>query len=170
MNEIWVTIKDWPNYEISNFGNVRSIERVENFRGTLRKRKSTMMKPHLWSAYLTVNLKDYGRNKRYLIHRLVAAHFCENPDNKNVVNHKDKNGFNNRADNLEWVTQKENIHHAMQFEDWTRGENNGNAKLTKEDIIEIRKHLLGCWKTAKLYNVSKTTILRIRSGKIWAHV
>jgi hypothetical protein len=139
MNEIWVTIKDWPNYEISNFGNVRSIERVENFRGTLRKRKSTMMKPHLWSAYLTVN-------------------------------HKDKNGFNNRADNLEWVTQKENIHHAMQFEDWTRGENNGNAKLTKEDIIEIRKHLLGCWKTAKLYNVSKTTILRIRSGKIWAHV
>ena len=60
------------------------------------------------SGYASVRLPD----KNYLVHRLVATAFIPNPENKPQVNHKDGNKRNNSAENLEWATAEENMHHA----------------------------------------------------------
>ena len=62
--------------------------------------------------YLTVRWYENGKPKSAYVHRLIAAAFVENPDNLPQVNHKDGNTFNNRADNLEWVSPGDNVRHA----------------------------------------------------------
>ena len=78
------------------------------------------------NGYLRVRLaKDFNRtHKLARVHRLVAEAFIPNPENKPFINHKDGNKQNNHADNLEWVTQKENIHHAIEM---------GTFKIIKPD-------------------------------------
>ena len=63
-------------------------------------------KPH-HSGYIYVRVNK----QKYALHRLVALAFLENPENKEVVNHKDGNKTNNKLSNLEWVTTKENCLH-----------------------------------------------------------
>lgn len=69
------------------------------------------------NGYLRVYIRNCFTDKRVdkYIHRLVAENFVENPDNKKVVNHIDNNRQNNHYTNLEWVTQKENLEHAMKY-------------------------------------------------------
>lgn len=65
-----------------------------------------------WFVYLGKN----GVIKRHYIHRLVAFAFIPNPDNLPFINHKDENPGNNRADNLEWCTQKYNCNYGSRIE------------------------------------------------------
>jgi hypothetical protein len=169
-HEIWKPIKDWQNYEVSNLGNVRSLERIEDFRGGTRIRKGCLLKQRVLRKYKCVSVKNYGTQRTFLVHRLVADAFVPNPDNKSIVNHIDKDRLNNSAENLEWVTQKENIHHAMQYEDWTKGENHGMSKLKEQDIIAIRSYDKSYLKLAEMFNVTYSTIKRVRSKKAWKHV
>lgn len=98
MMEQWKPIKGHESYEISNQGRVRNIAR-----GNVRKLTKNE------KGYLRVNL-----NGKWLrVHRLVAIAFVPNPDNKPQVNHIDGDKANNRADNLEWVTNLENAAHAI---------------------------------------------------------
>lgn len=113
--EIWKQIKDYPNYEVSNLGNVRSRQRKVTQLGHknvyTRIMQGKMLKPRLQnSGYLIVWLSQDGKTKPFTIHRLVAAAFVEGSGND--VNHKDGNKLNNWAENLEWVTRSENITHA----------------------------------------------------------
>ena len=102
----------YPDYQISNAGNVRSMKsghgRTPTWR-VLKPKKLTIhgkgMNPHL-----AVCLCEPGRKHKYVqIHRLVALAFIEKPDGCDVVNHKDENPFNNSVENLEWCTQSYNI-------------------------------------------------------------
>jgi hypothetical protein len=78
------------------------------------------------NGYLYVSLtKNRIRNNKY-IHRLVAEAFINQQDGKNVVNHKDYDVTNNKADNLEWVTPKENVLYSLQ-----------HMKHTKEKSIRV---------------------------------
>ena len=110
MKEIW---KDIPSYEgkyqISNFGNVKSL----HFSGTNT--------PHLLKlknhkdGYKLVGLSNgkSGDKSFFAVHRLVAQAFIPNPENKETVNHIDGNKANNHVDNLEWATFQENMIHSF---------------------------------------------------------
>ncbi|MFC4771895.1 HNH endonuclease [Enterococcus hermanniensis] len=99
--EIWKTLIDYPNYEISNMGKVR------NSRGRIMKQRITRRN------YKEIGLRDgTAKQKFFLVHRLVAKNFLEHVDGKRYVNHIDGDTHNNQVSNLEWVTQSENQLHA----------------------------------------------------------
>ncbi|MBQ2396083.1 MAG: NUMOD4 motif-containing HNH endonuclease [Bacteroidales bacterium] len=109
-NEIWKDIPNVANYQASNLGNIRSVfggktkvlTPFSNVSGdTPEKRK----------GYLCVSLSENGNKVYKTVHSLVCQAWHEKPTNKGdklQVNHKDENKWNNRADNLEWVTPSEN--------------------------------------------------------------
>lgn len=84
-------------YLIRDDGTVWSEKRNRILKGTLER-----------NEYHTVYLMHNGKQHNLLIHRLVAEAFCSNSNHYNVIHHKDGNKHNNCADNLEWVTAKEN--------------------------------------------------------------
>lgn len=100
MEEIWKDIIGFENeYQISNLGNVKS----------LKFGKEKILKQQLSnSGYLMVHLRNKTINKVFQVHRLVALHFIENPNNYRCVNHKDENRLNNAITNLEWCTDQYN--------------------------------------------------------------
>lgn len=119
MNEQWKDVIGFEDlYEVSNFGNVRSKYRIvyqlHKDGGQARHiYKGKMLKPQFNpNGYAIIDLHRSGTITRCLVHRLVALSFIENPDGKPCINHKDADPKNNRAENLEWCTQSENIQYA----------------------------------------------------------
>lgn len=87
-------------YEVSNLGNVKSLRS-----GKLMKRSLTSF------GYEMTTLSKDGKQKTYLIHRLVALTFIPNPENLEEINHKDEVKTNNSVENLEWCTRKYNLNY-----------------------------------------------------------
>lgn len=103
MEEVWRDIKGYEGaYQVSNFGNVRSL----NF---MRRKEVRELAKKNMRGYPYVILYKDTKIQRKRIHRLVAEAFIPNPDNLPEVNHKDENKANNRVDNLEWCTHKYNF-------------------------------------------------------------
>ena len=94
--EIWKKISEL--YSVSNYGRARNDKT-----GRLLKLRKT--------GYCDIAIRINGKRKKFYIHRLVAEAFIPNPNNYNIVNHKDENPNNNHVDNLEWCTQSYNIKH-----------------------------------------------------------
>lgn len=110
--EIWRPVKGYETYyEVSNFGNVRSVDRVViRFNGRKCLCKGRILKPKKNNnEYLTCYLWKNSKYKFFTVHRLVAEAFLPNPDNLPQVNHKDENKANNCVDNLEWCTRLYNM-------------------------------------------------------------
>ena len=84
-------------YLIRDDGTVWSEIRNRELKGTLKR-----------NEYHTVYLSFNGKQYNFMIHRLVAEYFCDNPNNYTIVHHKDGNPHNNQASNLEWVDSKIN--------------------------------------------------------------
>lgn len=78
-----------------------------------KRNKYLSLKPASINGYVQVVLYKDGKVRMFGVHRLVAKTFIPNPNDLPVVNHRDNNRANNRVDNLEWCTQKENVHHAI---------------------------------------------------------
>jgi len=96
---------EWKEYKNSGYF-VSSTGLVKNRHGKIIKPASSKI-----YKYLFYPLSISGVKKSMFIHRLVAEVFIINPDNKPQVNHKDGNKLNNNVENLEWVTQNENVQH-----------------------------------------------------------
>lgn len=103
MNEVWVKVKGYEMYEISNHGRLRK---------TYKNGKQRIMKTDkIHGGYLRYTLCKDGTTERFIAHRLVAVHFIENPNNYPDVNHIDNNRTNNVVNNLEWCTPLMNAEH-----------------------------------------------------------
>lgn len=121
MNEIWKDIKGFEGrYQVSNMGRVRSLDRdiVTTYRGTVHTRhyKGRILIPRKTSnGYAFITLADSGINTNGQIHRLVAMAFVNGYKEGLIVNHKNENKSDNRAENLEWCDYTYNNTYGEQF-------------------------------------------------------
>lgn len=120
MKEIWKNISGYEGiYQVSNFGRIKSLKHKTLRKNIFGKNKSAYYIYdekilNGWienNGYLMISLK----NKKYLIHRIVAKTFIKNPKNYPIINHIDGNKLNNCVDNLEWCTYKHNFNEAVKL-------------------------------------------------------
>ena len=123
MIEIWkpVPVYNHKNssgrwkYEVSNLGNIRIPEYIDK-KNKVHKEK-TLKHQQNQEGYHTVCLSDgHGKQKRFLVSRLVAMAFIENPNNEEYVNHRDEDKNNNSADNLEWCSWNYNLSYGTRIQ------------------------------------------------------
>ena len=145
--EIWKDIKGYEGlYQVSNEGRVKSLPRTwVAGKGGIRHNDEKLMKQHpIWNDYLRVCLSKDGTNKWYLVHRLVAEAFIDNPDNLPEVNHKSENKQENFVENLEWCTREYNIKYGTRIERTSKPvealDDDGNVVYTFESKKEARRH------------------------------
>lgn len=114
MNEVWKDIQGFEGiYQVSSIGNIKSLEREILYKDKAPiKVKEKILKLHNTLDYRKVNLCKENTRGVYKVHRLVAIAFIDNPENKKYVNHKNGIKSDNRVENLEWATAKENTIHS----------------------------------------------------------
>jgi|APGre2960657373_1045057.scaffolds.fasta_scaffold387707_2 hypothetical protein len=100
-NEIWKKIEGYQ-YEVSNEG------RIRNSKGEIKVPQLNKGKA---AHYYRIALYEGGKRERFYVHRLVGQYFVDGYNEVLMINHKDGNPLNNKADNLEWVTQSDNVKH-----------------------------------------------------------
>lgn len=171
-DEIWKDIAGWENqYQVSNLGNIRSLDGWLYYtrcnRPHERVRYGKIIRQTVSSGYKRACIT---RTTNKIVHRLVAIAFVPNPLNLPEVNHIDGDKLNNRWDNLEWVTRKQNQEHAVKMGRYRVGADNTSTKLSIEEVVEIRGSTLSTGVLSKLYGISTSNIRDILKRKIWKHV
>jgi hypothetical protein len=177
--EVWADVRGYEGlYQVSTYGRVKSLDRAVRCNGGFRLVKEQTLKPlpHDDGRYLQVGLSREYKVTHHFIHRLVAQAFIPNPHNKPEVNHKDLNGCNNYISNLEWMTRKENIKHAMKNGRGPcgpKGSKSTWAKLTESQVRDILRRVAAGERTcevARRYDVSDSTVSTIKMRQAWKHV
>lgn len=137
MEEIWKIIEDFPNYEVSTFGNIKN------------KTTNKILKPSLNSSgYYRNTLVNTLKTKVVTLHKAVAEAFIQNPLNKPTVNHKDRNKLNNKVENLEWATNVE-------------------QNLHKSKSTEIRRHALNVTRICSKTNIVLEKYNSLKEASEW---
>ena len=116
MTEEWRDIKGYEGYyQVSNAGRVRSLDRYVNskFNNKILRKGSLMKLQKSHKGYMVIILHKEGTIKTFQVHRLVATAFIPNPHNLPQVNHIDTDKTNNKPENLEWITNEDNMAHAI---------------------------------------------------------
>ena len=174
--EEWKSIKGYEGlYEVSTYGRVRSIDRIvtyENGRKHFHKNKVLTTDKDKRLGYIRVTLSKNGKTKKFPIHCLVLETFGNPRQTYQECRHfPDPNPNNNHISNLKWGTRKENEADKIIHGTYNHiGEKNPAAKLTNKEALLISKDQRPSRKLAKIYNVSKSTILRIKSQQAWRHI
>lgn len=176
--EIWKDVAGFEGYyQISNFGRVRSLDRIKC--DGIRM-KGRIKKTHLDSCgYEMVQLRKDGAIKHMSIHRLVATAFIPNPNNLPQVNHIDEVRNHNTIDNLEWcsVVYNQNYGHRKEKASAnSSGEKNSNHRLTEKDVLSIREKYIpghpqyGVQALADQYGMKYVTICKIVQKRLWKNI
>jgi len=167
----FVQIPGFSDYLINTNGVVLSKQR-RAWNGkvfhTLRGRVLTPVKAAQMGYWKVTLRKDKCSFQRY-VHRLVAETFITKVDGSDVVNHKDANITNNNVSNLEWCTAYENVSHTKRLGRVPSGENHYGAKLSKDDIVDIKnmynKENVTMQSIATRFHICVDSISKIIRGK-----
>ena len=161
-----------PRYQAGNLGNLKTL----NWKNTGRE---AIMKPAIASdGYLrTMLLGADGKYHTVRVHIMIGITWHgAKPFPKAEINHKDTNKLNNRADNLEWCTRKQNMKHAYDnglIKTWKGGEH-PKAQLNEQQVMEIRARFKKRVVTRKIlaneYGVSEDIIKSIIIRRTWKHL
>lgn len=163
MNE-WRICAGYPGYEISASGSIR---RLGNH---ARWGRGRMKLPFLIHGHLAVKMP---KNKTEFVHRLVARTFLGEPPVPGLdVAHFDGSRTNNHFSNLRWATRAENMADAIRHGTIPWGERNGHARLTKSEVLEIRRRAGSETQRslAQRFGVSPSHISGILSGRFWRYM
>lgn len=181
----WQAIKNYPGYEVSDKGEVRSYWKAGGYKGlkrlmtqpvrVLKQYEHGQMRPG--KRHLAVRLCNDAGHKWKLLHVLVMLAFGPpQPPDKPLVLHKDDDPRNNEIDNLRWGDAADNAHDAIRNKKWNppRGEGSGTAKLTESKVKEMRLLYEGGGisykQLAEQYGISPMQACRIINRQRWAHV
>ena len=172
--EKWIDVNEWIGYyQISNFGNVRSLDRTifNKGNGAICKQKGRLLKPNNTKfGYSYVGFFKSGEKnaKSIYIHKLVATHFCDGYELGLEVNHIDGIRNNNHYKNLEWVTRSENIRDSYKRNGSRNGELGSNSKLKNKDIgiiASLYDFGVSQYIISKSFGVSQATISNLIKNK-----
>lgn len=174
MEEIWKDIAGFDRYQVSNHGRISS-RYGRNGQGVLEV-------PRIMALYyskrgdrrIQLYPSDGGKRKKFLVHVLVAQEFIGPKPEGLETNHIDGNPWNNRVDNLEYVSKSGNVRHAFMtgIHDIPRGSKQHCAKLTESDvlaIVELKKTMRQS-EIARMYGVKDCTLSDIFHGRTWNQV
>lgn len=164
-------------YEVSNIGRVKSCSRkVKNTRGIKELKERIISQKDDTNGYLIVNLWKDNKQTHVKVHRAVAQAFIPNPYNFRDVNHIDENKYNNRFDNLEWVTHQDNLNYGTHNVRMSNSKSKAVAqynKLTNELIATYKNAYVASNET----NINNVGICQCCCGKrktaggyIWKYV
>ncbi|WP_343342471.1 NUMOD4 domain-containing protein [Terrisporobacter petrolearius] len=128
---VWKDIKGYEGlYQVSNFGQVYSLKRKKYIKAYVDK-----------DGYLRVGLSKNGKQKGYIVHRLVATAYIPNPNNYPMINHRDETRQNNKVSNLEWCTCTYNNNFGTRNERLSKTKK--GKKHTKEAVNNMKKAKAG---------------------------
>ena len=157
MNDVILIPLDWKPLKVG-----KSVYFVSTD-GTIYNKKFRPLKPSLKkSGYFEVNLYGEEKPKSALVHRLVAEAFCKKSEG-NEVNHINGNKEDNRAENLEWVTRRENLKHA--YENGLRKDDVTPKKVIATNISTGEQiQFPSIYNAARFLNISQGNICMVCKG------
>lgn len=174
MKEEWRSIDGFEGrYQISNLGRVLSLPKIITTNVFNKAKVETSTKERIIKGrkdkdgYIIADLSDSsGKLHKCRVHRLVANAFIEKVDGKEMVNHKNGQKDDNRASNLEWCTNKENLTHAHHelYNDCHHYYNERTVALYSEDM-NLVKEFKSCASAARHLGVSAQAVASCLSGK-----
>lgn len=163
-------------YEVSSHGRVRSLDRFRphptNERLTLVRGRVLKLKRRQRTGHLTVTLQNAGRSYPF-VHGLVLAAFVGPRPEGMECCHNDGNPANNHVSNLRWDTHAANLADMVRHGTRVQGQQIRRAKLTPEEVREIRaSHAAGATQAelARRFRVTPTAIWWVVKGKTWKHL
>lgn len=165
------TIEGYPNYFVSDDGKVFT----KDYYGKTGKTKQLRTQVR-GKGYIGVTIYNDGKPKTFSVHRLIAMAFIPNPKGYNEVNHINSKRNDNRAVNLEWCNQSENIKHGYKYGNCipTSGEKSGSHILIEEQVLSIRQihasQKISRAKLSVMFNISQGAIQAIIERKSWKHI
>ena len=165
---------------VSNLGRVKSVARrcITSYGATRIVYERILKQFKTSDGYYAVNLvdKENGKRKQFRVHRLVLLAFKGAPPEGMVACHNDGDTSNNKLSNLRWDTQQGNQRDRIRHGTSLRGTQSGTNKLTRKQVIKIKKALSvdnsfkNIKNLAKKYNVSEATIGDIRANRTWEYL
>jgi hypothetical protein len=170
-NEEWKEINGSDRlYFVSNYGRIKSMTRD--------KVNGRIMKAAQVKGFQTINIKLFGKQKTYLVHKIVAEAFIKKEKSEDTyVIHLDFNVQNNHISNLEWVTRRESYERVMSHLNEINKNNPGKvlpySKLKPEDVSVIKSMINKGIKQkiiAKMFCISEMQITRIKRGDNWPEI
>lgn len=168
IEELWKTVLGYEGiYSVSSLGRLRRETTNTNVKA------GTITKGCQGKHYSKISIRKNGIRKQENIHEVIAEAFLGKRPKGMYVNHIDGNKKNNCANNLEYVTPKENIRQSVVAGTHPRGSRIAQSKLTEQDIITIKWYLSygkTCTWIAKKYGVTRPTIGYIKNNMTWRHV